>query len=375
MSIPSASLCGLHQGRGVSYALCMLVHRHDSHDLLSAVRTDEGYYLVEAYVARPGIYKYLRADGTTQLELVPEDELHDAESLGTLARKPVTYPHPLRKDNGGMVSPSNVGRLQVGDVDGSVTIADNGFVAIKMAVRRSDAITAIERGVVEMSPGYTVELDETPGVDPVYGRYDAIQRRRRYNHAAIVHKARGGSRMRLRLDGHQATTQEGPSMLRFLKILGIDDIRTDADDDTQADAVYAGIAQLIKERDGLQARVDSAPDSETVEKARLDYFNAREPLLKRAAEFKVDAVDTLGNEELVKAVVLAARPQLKTDASAEYYSIAYELLPEPPAVSKAYSNLGHGLGKEGETRQDGLDPDEIKVTDSRAAFGEAHKPA
>src|SRR5690554_4231057 len=172
------------------------VARYDRAALKSFVKTDEGYLLVEGYASRPGILQYIQPDGTARRELVPADELAKTDSLATLARKPVTLDHP-----DGFVTPENVADHQVGDVSESIEIEEmNGFVKIRMAVRKADAIEAINNGVRELSVGYTTEIEETSGVDPVFGRYDAIQRNRRYNHVAIVPRGRAGSEVGLRAD-------------------------------------------------------------------------------------------------------------------------------------------------------------------------------
>src|SRR5690554_1957604 len=195
------------------------VQRYDRGALKSAVRTDEGYMLAEGYAARPGILEYPQPDGSIRRELVPEDELHRADSLETLARKPVTLEHP--EESGGervFVSPENVDKFGVGDVSEEVAVERlNGFVKIRMAVRRKDAIDAVDAGIGELSSGYTVDLDTTPGTHPVYGRYDAIQKNRKYNHVAIVRMGRAGAGVRMRADSaitpfHQPTPKQEADM-------------------------------------------------------------------------------------------------------------------------------------------------------------------
>lgn len=137
------------------------VQRYDRGELKSAVRTDEGYVLAEGFAARPGVLEYQQADGSIRRELVPEEELHRAESLETLARKPVTLEHP-KADSGEQVfvAPENVQAFGVGDVSEEVEVVRlGGFVKIRMAVRRADAIEAIDRGIRELSAGYTVDRD------------------------------------------------------------------------------------------------------------------------------------------------------------------------------------------------------------------------
>jgi hypothetical protein len=140
--------------------------------------------------------EYVNADGSITRELIPPDELHDVDSLRSLAGLPVTLGHP-RED----VSPDNVGTYGVGAMGNDVEIlANSGHVRVLLVLHRRDALEAVDNGTVEVSPGYTTVIDPTPGEHPVYGRYDAIQRQRRYNHLAVVDQARGGHTVKLRAD-------------------------------------------------------------------------------------------------------------------------------------------------------------------------------
>lgn len=174
---------------------------------LRTTRTGAGDALLcTGVVARPGIYLYLNADGTTRRELVPRETLaaiHKDGSAGalTLARAPVTLQHPPE-----MVTADNAAKYVIGDVDGEVAVDDTGLLRVKMAVRQRAAIDAIVNdGVFELSPGYWVEVDDTPGEDPEFGAYDSKQVSRKYNHLAIVDAARGGEVCRIQLDGADVT--------------------------------------------------------------------------------------------------------------------------------------------------------------------------
>ena len=57
--------------------------------------------------------------------------------------------------------------------------------------------------------GYTMDLDTTAGVTPSGEQYDAVQRKLRMNHLALVPRARGGSNLRMgdktNVEGHNMT--------------------------------------------------------------------------------------------------------------------------------------------------------------------------
>lgn len=167
-------------------------------ELLKAVRRkSDGAMLFEGVPVREGILVYRNADGSERRELVTRQAVED--SARSLARAPVTLEHP----DSGFVDPETAQDLIVGDIDGTTAVEVDelgGFARVKLAVRRKDALDAIEGGKVELSPGYEVTLDETPGEDPIHGRYDARQVGRECNHLAIVDRGRGGPTVRLRTD-------------------------------------------------------------------------------------------------------------------------------------------------------------------------------
>lgn len=258
----------------------------------------DGTLLVEGYAAREGVLEYRQADGTVRRELVPLATLN--ASAAGLARTSVTLEHP-RED----VSPNNVGALGVGDTDGEVIVEDGGFVRVRLAVRRADAIQAIRNGKQELSPGYAVRLDPTPGVHPVHGRYDAVQIERKYNHLAIVGVARGGPEVRMRTDSGDAVAtttirrdsapnqgaapQEVRMNSRFLRLLSLLGItsRIDSDDaaiDAAVDAISARKDSLDKAEREAQAKVAAAEQAQATEKARADAADTARAAEKTRAD-------------------------------------------------------------------------------------------
>lgn len=164
-------------------------------------RGSDGALLCEGIPVREGVLVYRTADGGERRELVSRQAVLD--TARTIARAPVTLEHPAE----GFVTAVNFDKLGVGDVDGEAVVeedAQGGFAKVKLAVRRKDALDAIDSGETrELSPGYSVTLDETPGVHEIFGRYDAIQVSRECNHLALVPKGRG-DRVVLRADAGDA---------------------------------------------------------------------------------------------------------------------------------------------------------------------------
>lgn len=287
--------------------------RFDRGDLLRAQRRDDGTLLVEGYAARPGVYIYRNADGSERRELVPRSTLE--AFARTLARSPVTLHHPGRED-GGRVTPDNYQRLAVGDVDGEVLIEDDGFVRVKVAIRRRDAIDAVQsKQIRELSPGYGVRLDSTPGTDPEFGAYDAIQVERFGNHLALVENARGGSGCHIRVDGapkrppESATTPGVPMLIKLAALLAAHgmSVRTDSEEAALAD-LEAGLKATKQAHD--TARSDAADAATALEadrdaeKARADKAEQRVTELETAAKERADADALAGLVEVAKGLKL-----------------------------------------------------------------------
>lgn len=169
--------------------------------LRSPATTPQGFLRVDGHAARVGIYKYRNADGSTRLELRPPEEVFHVDSLASYDAASATNDHPAEE-----VTADNVRKYEVGTVSGAGR-QDGDRVAISAVIKDAKAIAAARAGRRQLSPGYRIRLDETPGEDARYaspdnprGRYDAVQRDIRVNHLALVDHARGGAAMALRLD-------------------------------------------------------------------------------------------------------------------------------------------------------------------------------
>lgn len=183
--------------------------RHDASGLGKARRDARGFLVVPARPARTGVLTYRRADGTTQRELRLDADVFSPESLATYEGAPVTVGHQ------GTVTPANARSLEVGVVAGSAR-RDGAFVAAELSIRDDATIARIESGeLVELSAGYSVDLDPTPGVHEGE-RYDAIQRRVVINHVALLGRGQGrsGADVRLRLDADSAELVDDESVSR-----------------------------------------------------------------------------------------------------------------------------------------------------------------
>jgi hypothetical protein len=138
---------------------------------------------------------YTDADGSIRREYRPETEVASPESLASFAGKAITLEHPPV-----LLDSANTKDYQVG-FSGTEVIYDNGFVRAVMTITDKDAIERIMRGdAKEVSAGYRVNYDATPGVTDSGENYDGIQKEISGNHIAVVRRGRAGPQVKLHLD-------------------------------------------------------------------------------------------------------------------------------------------------------------------------------
>jgi hypothetical protein len=264
----------------------MSVFRTDriSNKLSAPVEGPAGSLFVEGFAARPGIYKYMSEDGSVRRELVPRDALWRPDAITTLGRAPVTLEHPQE-----MVTDENVSKYSVGDVGSEIVEGPGGFVRIRLAVRTRKAKDALLGGKIELSPGYVVEIDATPGVDPEFGEYDAVQVKREYNHLAIVDRARGGSAMRVTMD----------SAVMVDPISFSEDEMSGLDENLKVDASEEEEISEEEEASSEEEPTEEAPPSEEEEADAEEEPTEEEPAEEEPAseEEEADAEEEPTEEE------------------------------------------------------------------------------
>lgn len=346
------------------------VLRYDYAGELSAPRrTDEGYLVAEAWISRAGVFVYVLPDGTLRRELRPREEVFAPSSLASFAGKPTTLSHPSGwqgEDVAHMLTPEDVRHYATGHISNPARDPATDRLRATLTIWDADHLAAIEAGQVEQSCGYTCELDETPGIDPEWGEYDAIQRNIRGNHCATVSSGRAGSSVYLRADSARMITEDHPAMPDDAKKTPPNKPtgRTDSDTPTfdaeafgakmdeymgKSDAMMGKMDQIIElmskqlgggsegggEGEGDGARGDSAE--------RLAWYNRRQELLAKSAG-RVDKADELDNDALALAVAKLAVPSLRADASPEYISGVLSMIPTPGADKKTSPNSPSNLG-------------------------------
>lgn len=167
--------------------------------------TDEGFLVTKGAMARSGVQSYRAIEISKDLypndplRIVkvyrPHSEVFDSASMKSFENKPVTIGHPV----GTLVNSENWKELAKGEVR-DVT-RDGDLMIGTLIIKDSQAISSVKAGLVQLSNGYTNDLEFTPGTTPSGESYDAIQRNIRGNHVALVTRARCGEQCSISTDG------------------------------------------------------------------------------------------------------------------------------------------------------------------------------
>lgn len=183
------------------------VYRCDISTLRPVERRPDGTIRVDAFLSKCGVFQYMQPDGSIRRELRLPEDVHDPKSLQSFDGVPVTNNHPP-----GMVDAKNARQYMVGALLGT-PIPDSDHMRGRLAVYDDATVQDMNNGKVQVSNGYTCDCEEKPGIHPLYGAYDAIQRNIRGNHVAIVDRARAGVTAAARMDGAPEPWQVGMMVL------------------------------------------------------------------------------------------------------------------------------------------------------------------
>jgi len=302
-------------------------------------KTEEGYLKGEAIVSRSGVFKYRNLDGTERLELRHPDDIFTIDSLDTLKAIPITNDHPAV-----LVNSENIGSLAVGLTGETVKVDDEALIA-SINITHKDGIEAINRGKKELSLGYTLDVIEEIGT---YNgeKYTHRQTNVKYNHLALVEKARAGRSARINIDGALISEEiigQEKKMEEVQKLNKCDDHEKTKKEETimqeRLDKAYATIDQLRQEVADLKAiRVDSL----IAEQAKK-----RIALLNKVSKFinTDDALDKT-DRQIMELVIKAKIPDLRLDDKADAYiegrfDTILELADEKPAIQRQLASVAN----------------------------------
>lgn len=304
--------------------------RVDHGSLRRPSRTPQGFLRVDGYASRVGVFEYLNEDGSVRRELRLPEEVFREDALAGFEGAPLTDGHPPV-----MVTADNVGQYERGTVTARAR-RDGDFVVTSIVIKDAKLIRKVERGDTGLSVGYAIDLDETPGVHPVYGRYDAIQRNLVINHLAAAVTPRAGNAARIRMDdvggmaidvavemvvmttavdGHQHTLCPGDSAGRTSYAYA-----DGSEDSHQHEWIRLADGSIrISENAGHSHEVDAATLGVRSDAAQIDQHDSKphsEGLMKTEKTDKQRADELEGELKVYKAKVAELEALIASNATA-----------------------------------------------------------
>ena len=239
--------------------------RSDQHSVrLDKKRLPDGSLRVDAALTRTGIFEYESPGGSIVREYRPADEVFRESSLQSLHGVPVTLGHPPA-----LLNPDTYRKHAIGHVADGTPRQDEQYIAATVYIRDRKALEAVQtKQAVEVSCGYSCDVEHTPGKTEEGELYDAVQRNIVYDHVALVSKGRAGANVRLRLDS------EGNVSYTSDMSLNINGATYEVANEAEVKAAQAAIDRLASEQknrhDSAQGRIDALEEQCGKLQAELD---------------------------------------------------------------------------------------------------------
>lgn len=315
--------------------------RLDSISLNTTYFTEEGYLVDHPIVTTCGIFEYKNDDGSTRRELRLPEYVFEEKSLESYKGKPIIITH-----DAGEVDKENVHSEQIGTIM-SAGYRDGDNVRCEIIIHDTNALNRC--GLKELSLGYSLDTDETPGVYRGE-KYDCVQKNIEINHLALVGEARAGESARLNIDGKD----DDPQILKGGKLVmykpDTKGNRTDGEGELTPEEMEAAIALFKAQKaasaatgegtDGGEEETPVAPEEPETEKAPIDQVREN-----------IDRRDSDGEGMDPQSVIAEQKADLET------------LLAEIDKLQASSDMNGDADGVPAPTKEDPEKPDE-KATDS-----------
>lgn len=316
--------------------------RLDLGSLRPAKKYDDGRIRADVYMTKPGVFPYL--DPTypsgVRLELREPEQVFDPKSMDSFAQIPVTNNHPPE-----MVTAKNARKYMVGATGESIERHDD-HVRGTVMVADEAAAQDMRAGKLAASCGYTCDVEYTPGVHPLYGRYDAIQKNIRGNHLAIVTKARAGDSARIRMDayGEDAAMREEDEE----RDNDEDDVveNDDESDGTDNDSSGPANKKRVDHRSHMATEKDEKNKESLLDAAAVQLSQAT----ARADEAETQLADAVKRADTAEGEVASLRDRIKKLESERRDQADYDKL------EQQLEQLKRQVARSEKARMDAEDP-------------------
>ena len=245
-------------------------------------------HITDVPIARVGVFPYLKADSSIEMEAKLPDELLSDSTVTSADSKPVTNDHP--KD---LVNQQNASKYMKGFTADNAHV-DNDTLKVDMTITDADLISEINKGKQELSIGFETEIvpekGEYKGV-----AYDSVQRNIQINHVAVVEHGRAGHSVRL--IGDSAEMVEQDNVHKKGQSMETTKVRLDGADVTVATGDADKIIKLDEENSEKQKQIDDL-------KAKI------KDLQDQLAKLQGDDEETKKNADKAQAKADAAEKEL-----------------------------------------------------------------
>lgn len=268
-----------------------------------------------------GVRQYYLNSKIMDVAKVPS-EIFSPDTIASANSKPITDDHPKVNGHNVLVNRDNSYKYQKGWTGTNAHVA-NGKLYNDLIISDSKLIDEIRHGKQELSIGFEMNLDQTPGkLDGV--QYDAKQENIRINHVAVVQKGRAGHGVSFTADSMEdlddAKSKKKGRTMDFTKVhtknngdisVAVEDaekltqLLADADDNTSK------LDKLKAERDKLNKQISDLESDN--KKSKQDAADSK----KKADESKATADSALEENKKLKS-------QLEGDAYEDKISDAIE---------------------------------------------------
>lgn len=264
-------------------------------------------YVKNVPIARVGVFPYIKADKSVEMEAKLPTELLSDETVQSADNKPVTNNHP-----GELVNQINANKYMKGFTASNAHV-ENDTLRVDMTITDRDLIEAINQGKQELSIGF--QTDVVPAKGEYKGvAYDSVQKNIQINHVAVVERGRAGHSVRLlgdsaemidkvpdekgkqmettkvRLDGADVTVATSDAD----KIIKLDS--DNADKSKQIAELKADIKAKQKKLDELEGNADSEKKNADEAQAKADA--AEKELANLKKKYEGDALDKAIQERI-----------------------------------------------------------------------------
>lgn len=290
--------------------------------------TKEGYLVATSRVARTGVQEYLAKElGDIAADRDPNsvvrvyrhaDQVFHKDSLASITRLPVTIGHPEED-----VTADNWAKLAVGEI-GDAYSTEPEWIVVNPMLKDADAVKAARTTHPELSMGYSANIVKArDGLDADFEVTDI-----RYNHIALVPKARAGEKARIgdnwgvipiddSKPGVLPTTEGGQMAELKTVVLGDSAVQVAVADAAAIDKFKAEAAKALKDAKALTDSKD-----EEIGKLKAELVKAQD-----AAKIDVDALVAARTELVaqVKAIDSAIEVAGKSDAALRSEAVAKKL--------------------------------------------------